>query len=90
MKVGYVLITCENDLEDNIIGKLKSIKQVTAVHKVLGMYNVIVDIRTDDIESLRDVIVWKIKKIDGITSTISLISHTSDASIRENILQHAN
>lgn len=90
MNVGYVLITCENDLEDNIIGRLKSIKQVTAVHKVLGMYKIIVDVRADDIESLRDVIVWKIKKIDGITSTISLISHTSDASIRENILQHTN
>lgn len=73
MAQAYVLINCELGSEESVITQLKSIEGVTEVHGTFGAYDILVKIESDRVESLRETITWKIRKIDNIRSTLTLM-----------------
>ena len=73
MAQAYVLINCELGSEESVISQLKSIEGVTEVHGTFGAYDVLAKIESDRVESLREIITWKIRKIDNIRSTLTLM-----------------
>jgi len=70
---AYVLINCEIGAEVFIISQLKEIDLVKEVHGTFGAYDVMVLVEADTIESLRETINRKIRKIDKIRSTLTLM-----------------
>jgi len=74
MPKAYVLINCEIGAEVSIISQLKEIDLVKEVHGTFGAYDVLVVVETDTVESLRDTISWKIRKIEKIRSTLTLMA----------------
>jgi DNA-binding Lrp family transcriptional regulator len=73
MAQAYVLINCELGSEESVIAKLKSIEEVTEVHGTFGAYDILAKIESDRVESLRETITWKIRKIEHIRSTLTLM-----------------
>ncbi|MCZ6583787.1 MAG: Lrp/AsnC ligand binding domain-containing protein [Thaumarchaeota archaeon] len=73
MAQAYVLINCELGSEDSVISQLKSIEGVKEVHGTFGAYDILVKIESDKVETLRETITWKIRKIDNIRSTLTLM-----------------
>ncbi len=73
MAQAYVLINCELGSEDSVISQLKSIEGVKEVHGTFGAYDTLVKIESDKVETLRETITWKIRKIDNIRSTLTLM-----------------
>lgn len=73
MRTGYVLITCESGFERAVMKKLLSIKQVTDASLLSGMYGVIVKLESVTSEALRELIIWKIHKIDKVRSIVILM-----------------
>ncbi len=73
MAQAYVLINCELGSEDSVISQLKSIEGVKEVHGTFGAYDILVKIVSDKVETLRETITWKIRKIDNIRSTLTLM-----------------
>ncbi len=73
MAQAYVLINCELGSEESVIAKLKSIEGVTEVHGTFGAYDILAKIESDRVESLRETITWKIRKIENIRSTLTLM-----------------
>jgi DNA-binding Lrp family transcriptional regulator len=73
MAQAYVLINCELGSEDSVITQLKSIEGVTEVHGTFGAYDILVKIESDRVEALRETITWKIRKIENIRSTLTLM-----------------
>jgi len=73
MAQAYVLINCELGSEEAVISKLKSIEGVTEVHGTFGAYDVLAKIESDRVEALREIITWKIRKIENIRSTLTLM-----------------
>ena len=73
MPKAYVLINCEIGAEVSIISQLKEIDLVKEVHGTFGPYDVLVVVEADTVESLRDVIIWKIRKIEKIRSTLTMM-----------------
>jgi DNA-binding Lrp family transcriptional regulator len=73
MPTAYVLINCDLGYEDDIIKKIKQIPKVIDVIHVSGVYDIIVRISSDDMEKLRETIKSKIKIIDNVRSTITMI-----------------
>ncbi len=73
MAQAFVLINCELGSEESVIAKLKSIDGVTEVHGTFGAYDILAKIESDRVESLRELITWKIRKIDNIRSTLTLM-----------------
>jgi len=77
MAQAYVLINCELGSEDSVISQLKSIEGVKEVHGTFGAYDILVKIESDKVETLRETITWKIRKIDNIRSTLTLMGIAS-------------
>jgi len=73
MAKAYVLINCELGSEESVITQLKSIEGVTEVHGTFGAYDILVKIESERVETLREVITWKIRKIEHIRSTLTLM-----------------
>ena len=73
MAQAYVLINCELGSEESVITQLKAIEGVTEVHGTFGAYDILAKIESDRVESLRETITWKIRKIEDIRSTLTLM-----------------
>ena len=72
MKSAYVLINCDIGSGEDVISHLKTIDGVKEVHGTFGAYDVIVKIESDNHDTLRDTITWKIRKMERIRSTLTL------------------
>ena len=73
MAEAYVLINCEIGSEEKVIEELKTIDGVKEVHGTFGAYDVLAKVESDQVETLRETITWKIRKIDKIRSTLTLM-----------------
>tara|TARA_Y100001001_G_scaffold115342_1_gene113103 strand:+ start:810 stop:1049 length:240 start_codon:yes stop_codon:yes gene_type:complete len=73
MATAYVLINCELGSEEEIIKQLKELDGVTEVHGTFGAYDILSKIESSTVEALRETITWKIRKIDKIRSTLTLM-----------------
>ncbi len=73
MATAYILINCELGSEESIIQQLKNLDDVSEVHGTFGDYDILTKIESPTVETLREVITWKIRKIDQIRSTLTLM-----------------
>jgi len=73
MATAYVLINCELGSEEEIIKQLKELEGVTEVHGTFGAYDILAKIESSTVEVLRETITWKIRKIEKIRSTLTLM-----------------
>lgn len=72
MPSAYVLINCELGSENEMIEKIRKIPEVVEVYRIFGVYDIIVKFSTNDKETIKDIIAWKIKNLDKIRSVLSL------------------
>jgi len=73
MATAYVLINCDLGYEDSVIDTLKDIDDVKEAHGTFGAYDIIAKVEDKKVETLRETITWKIRKIDRIRSTLTLM-----------------
>jgi DNA-binding Lrp family transcriptional regulator len=73
MAEAYILINCEIGSEEQVITALKNIDSVKEVHGTFGAYDILGKIESPQVEDLRETITWKIRKIDKIRSTLTLM-----------------
>jgi DNA-binding Lrp family transcriptional regulator len=70
---AYVLINYEIGAEQNILNKLKNVPGVVEVSEVNGIYDIVVKIASDNLDSLKETITRHIRRIDTVRSTLTLI-----------------
>ena len=73
MPTAYVLINCELGHEDEIINELKNLPGVIEVEGSYGVYDMVVKIKADTMDNLKETITWNLRKIEKIKSTLTLI-----------------
>ena len=73
MPTAYVLINCDLGSEDDIIKELKKLPEVVEVSGVFGVYDMIVRIRSDSMDKLREVVTWNVRRIDKVRSTLTMM-----------------
>ena len=73
MAVAYILINCELGSEESIIQQLKALDSVVEVHGTFGAYDILAKIESDTVDVLREIITWKIRKVERIRSTLTLM-----------------
>ena len=73
MANAYILINCEIGSEEEVITALKNINSIKEVHGTFGAYDILAKIESPQVEDLRETITWKIRKIDKIRSTLTLM-----------------
>ena len=73
MATAYVLVNCELGSEESIIQQLKNVDGIIEVHGTFGAYDILAKVESTTVEALRESITWKIRKIDQIRSTLTLM-----------------
>lgn len=73
MHSAFVLMNAELGKENHIVNEIKKIVDVKEVYPVYGVYDVLMIIESDSMEVLRETITSKIRKLDGIKSTLTMI-----------------
>ena len=78
MPTAYVLINSDLGTDESIISKIKEIlkdeKDVEfTTQGVYGIYDIVLKISSDDTDILRNIITYKIRKINKVQSTLTMM-----------------
>src|SRR5574337_662795 len=70
---AHLILKCRGGTENDIIEQLKNIEGVKDVQRTIGEFDILVKIESDDSDSLRRLIKWKISKNNKIQSVVTLM-----------------
>jgi len=73
MEIAYVLISSDLGHEMNVIEELKHIDSVKEVHGTFGAYDIIAKVENTERDKIRETIIWNIRKLEHVRSTLSLM-----------------
>ena len=73
MVTAYVLISCDLGFDAEIIHEIKQLEDVKEVHGIFGAYDILVMLESANVENLKDIITWKIRKLNMVRSTLTLM-----------------
>ena len=78
MPTAYVLINSDLGTDESIISKIKEIlkdeKDVEfTTQGVYGIYDIVLKISSDNTDILRNIITYKIRKINSVQSTLTMM-----------------
>ncbi len=73
MATAYVLINSDLGYEAEVIDEVKQLEDVKEAHGVFGAYDILAKVESDSEENLRETITWKIRKLNHIRSTLTLM-----------------
>jgi DNA-binding Lrp family transcriptional regulator len=71
---AVVLVTTESgSSQDQILDSLRNIEGVEEAHALYGLYDLIIKIKAQTIEKIKDAIRLRIRQITGVTSSLTLL-----------------
>jgi DNA-binding Lrp family transcriptional regulator len=70
---AYVLINVEIGSEEEVLRSLDPISEVKEAHLVYGVYDIIAAIETETMQELKDTVSWKIRRLDKVRTTLTMI-----------------
>ncbi len=73
MPKAFVAINAELGAEDALFKELKTIENVTEVYVVYGVYDIMAKIESDSMEKVKETITWKIRRLEHVRSTLTMI-----------------
>jgi DNA-binding Lrp family transcriptional regulator len=73
MVKAYVLIKTASGKEDDVLRDLINLNLVEEAHKVFGMYDLVAEVIGRDMETVVDVVTGKIRKVEGMIDTQTLL-----------------
>ncbi len=74
MATAYVFVNCDLGFEAEIIDEIKQLKSVKEVQGVFGAYDILVKLESANLENLREIIAWKLRKLNRVKSTLTLMT----------------
>jgi DNA-binding Lrp family transcriptional regulator len=73
MPRAYVLFNVESGSEDNVLKQLRSLNNVEEAYVSYGVYDLVIRVKADTMEELKDSVTHKIRTIKQVRSTLTLI-----------------
>ncbi|MEE8132002.1 MAG: Lrp/AsnC ligand binding domain-containing protein [Nitrososphaerales archaeon] len=73
MPTAYLLINCDLGSEESMIKDIKGLDGVKEVKGTYGIYDIIAKIESNNMDSLKETITWKIRRMSKVRSTVTLI-----------------
>jgi DNA-binding Lrp family transcriptional regulator len=73
LATAFVLINAEISSESEVLKDLTAIPEVQEAHMVYGVYDIIARVETETMQDLKDTISWKIRRLDKVRSTLTMI-----------------
>ena len=70
----YVLLNVELGSEDRVLSEVRKIPNVKDCHRVYGVYDMIAKVEAESMDSLKQIVTWKIRRLEGVRSTLTAIA----------------
>ena len=77
MATGFALLSISPLKEKEVFKSLNSMSEISEVHPLFGEYDILIKIESPDIDSIGDIIIKKIRSLEGIVDTKTLIGTKS-------------
>jgi DNA-binding Lrp family transcriptional regulator len=73
MTLAFVFLNVEMGNESRVVKELEEISEVKESFLIYGVYDVIARVEADNMNELKDIVGSKIRKIENVRSTLTLI-----------------
>ena len=73
MPSAFVLINAEIGSEDDVLKQLKQLPNVKESYVVYGVYDIVAKVSADTMDKLKEIVTWKIRRLDKVRSTLTMI-----------------
>ncbi|MDD1764653.1 MAG: Lrp/AsnC ligand binding domain-containing protein [Candidatus Methanomethyliaceae archaeon] len=73
MPLAFVLVNVEAGTDKEVLENIKKTPEVKQAYMVYGVYDVIVMLESDTLEKLREMVTKKIRQLDKVRSTMTMI-----------------
>jgi DNA-binding Lrp family transcriptional regulator len=73
MPMAFVLINAEIGSEDAVVKELKAVSNVKEAYMVYGVYDIVAKVAADSMDKLKEIITWKIRRLNKVKSTLTMI-----------------
>ncbi len=85
MPTAYVLLNTEIGAETHVLKALKKIEGVEEAHSLWGVYDIIANVKAENMEKLKYIITSRIEKVGRINSKLTMIIHDKGAPTEEQV-----
>ena len=73
MPKAFVLMNAELGSEDSLVSELKKLESVKEVYQVYGVYDIVAQVEADTMDKVKETITWKLRKLNGVKLTLTMI-----------------
>jgi len=60
--------------EEKVLKEVRKVPNVKECHRVYGIYDVIAKVEADSMDGLKEIITWKIRRLNGVRSTFTTLA----------------
>lgn len=72
---AFVLLNTELGMESKIIEALNGVEEITSIHSLYGIYDLIIEMEADTMDKIKEVVFNKVRRLDNVKSTITLLTY---------------
>ena len=73
MPKAYVLINTEPKNMESVVSTLEKLDSVVEIFPVYGVYDIVAKIQAETMEKLKDIVTWKVRSLEDVRSTITML-----------------
>jgi DNA-binding Lrp family transcriptional regulator len=73
MPRAYVLFNVESGAEDQVLTAIRSLDGIEEAYVAYGVYDLVIRVKADSMEKLKEVVTHKLRTIKNVRSTLTLI-----------------
>jgi len=73
LPIAFVLVNAEIGAEEEVLKSIKKVDGVVEAYTVYGVYDIIAKIEADTMDELKEIVTWRIRRLDKVRSTLTMI-----------------
>jgi DNA-binding Lrp family transcriptional regulator len=73
MPMAFVFMNIDTGGEQEVLKQLQGIPNVKEAHLVYGVYDLVARIEAETMEKLKEIVTWKVRRLDKVRSTLTTI-----------------
>ena len=73
MTTAFVLLNVEIGFMDKVLKSLRQVESVKEAYSVYGVYDIVAKVEAENMDELKNVITWRIRRLDNVRTTLTMI-----------------
>jgi DNA-binding Lrp family transcriptional regulator len=73
MPIAFILINTEIGSESDVLKSIEDVEGIEEAYSVYGVYDIIIKIKAESMDKLKDIVTWRIRRLNKVRSTLTMI-----------------